>query len=180
MVIASSFVHRGLVMQKVNAKKRNRNNSEEDAASHVKNKLPKLEARKGNEDFLEELLLDVEHFSFCLYKITESFNPTSPFSQVELNMTPFKSTAEARAVELYRLDQLEITDENKNSMNFICTCDQVSWPPKVKQKRESATFIEISQQLLAPLTETNEVILDSTYRSYLKHSFQAMKFQIQG
>jgi len=129
--------------------------------------------RKDNEDFLEELLLDVKHFSFCLYKITENFNPTSSFSRVELNMTPFKSTAGAhlgiRAAELYRLDQLEITDENKNFMNFICTCDHVSWPPKVKQKLESTTFIEISRKLLVPLTEMNEVILDSTYHSYLKN-----------
>jgi len=131
--------------------------------------------RKGNAEeraySLDDLVTNVKDVSFYFYQVTENFNPTSSFSRIELNMAPFKSIDGAhigiKAEELYKLNQITITGENRDAIHFISTCKDIPWPP-VTPTSEHAAFIEISRKIFAPITGNNEVILDRTYRSYLK------------
>ena len=119
--------------------------------------------------WLEQLLSDVEEISFFLYQVTENFNPTSTFSQVDLNMSTFKSTEGFylgfKAKDFYKLDQLEITTENKVVTDFILGCKDTPWPPKVCYQQENIAFFEMSKNILVNLTD--RVILDKSYKSLL-------------
>lgn len=129
------------------------------------------ENAEENAYFLDDLLTDVKDVSFYFYRVTENFNPTSAFSRIDLNMAPFKSTDGAhigiKAEELYKLNQITATGENRDAVHFICTCKDIPWPP-FTQMSEHTAFIEISRQILAPISGKNEVILDRTYRNLLK------------
>lgn len=122
----------------------------------------------------EDLLAVVKCFPFFFYKVTEPFNPTSPFSKVQLNLAPYIAKAtvptfiNAEAQDLFNFDRLEITEDNEKVVKFIRNCKQIAWPPFfAKSLSERTAFVQISKTLLVPLCCDDEVILDKTYSTYL-------------
>lgn len=124
--------------------------------------------------FRSDLLAVVEDIPFRFYKVTHDFNPTSAFSRVELCMAPYKTSNKRayiviRAKSLFNLDRLEITEENKDVIEFIKNCKQIAWPPYCSEHiTERITLMQISQKFFVPLCQPGQVILDKTYTSYLK------------
>lgn len=89
--------------------------------------------RKEDKPFHEDLLDVVKGFPFCFYKVTEQFNPTSPFSKVQLNLAPYatketvpSSYIKVEAQDLFNFDRLEITEENEKVVKFIRNCKQIA------------------------------------------------------
>lgn len=131
--------------------------------------------RKEDKPFREDLLAVVKCFPFCFYKVTEQFNPTSPFSKVQLNLAPYIAKARvltfinAEAQDLFNFDKLEITEENEKVVKFIRNIKQIAWPPFFTESpSEHTAFVQISKTLLVPLCCDDEVILDKTYSTYLR------------
>ena len=116
----------------------------------------------------------MEDIPFRFYKVTHDFNPTSAFSRVELCMAPYKTSNKRaciviRAKSLFNLDRLEITEENKDVIEFIKNCKQIAWPPyRSGHITERIALMQISQKIFVPLCQPGQVILDKTYTSYLK------------
>jgi len=104
--------------------------------------------------------------------VTDNFNSTSSFSQVQLNIAPYTYRPDVstyvviRAKRLFKLDRLELTEENKNSIYFIRNCTQYTWPPILTEPiTKHLCFLEISRRIFVPLCE--DVILEKTYARYL-------------
>jgi len=124
--------------------------------------------------FHRDLIAAVENIHFYFYKVTKQFNPSSVFSRVELCFDRYKTANnEAYAVikvkNLYNLDIVEITEENKDVMKFIKNCKQIAWPPyRSARITKQITLTEISQKIFKPLCCPGQVILDNTYTKYLR------------
>jgi len=115
----------------------------------------------------------VEDIPFYLYEVTQTFNPASTFSNVDIHMAPYKSGVEGaypvvRTRGLFNLDRLEKTTENGDAIEFIRNCKQKPWPPwSVQPQTERASLMEISRRLFVPLCKANCVTLEKTYHSSL-------------
>jgi len=75
-----------------------------------------------------------------------------------------------RTKELYNLDRLELTEENKDTIKFIRNCKQYCWPPwSSEPKTKHGCLVEISRRLFVPLCcKSESVMLDKTYGNRLK------------
>ena len=74
-----------------------------------------------------------------------------------------------RNKQLFNLDSLELTEENKDAIKFIWNCKQYSWPPWIiEPKTEHACLVENSRRLFVPLCKAECVMLDRTYGNSLK------------
>lgn len=108
--------------------------------------------RKEGYIFHGDLLVAVEDIPF-FYKVTDNFNSTSAFSKVQLSLAVCTSGGDdglvypvMRTKELYNLDRLELTEENEDTIKFICNCKQYCWPPwSSEPKTEHGCLVEISQ-----------------------------------
>ncbi len=110
----------------------------------------------------------VERIPFVIYKVPTVFNPTTSFSQVDLNLEPYeddmKHSVVIRAGELFELEQLEAKPENQEVFKFIKNSRAKPWPPfQSTPLSEHSVFLEISQRILVPLCRSDEVILESSY-----------------
>ena len=116
----------------------------------------------------------MENIHFYFYKVTKNFNPSSVFSRVELCLDRYTTASnQAYAVikvkNLYNLDRVEITEENKDVIKFIKNCKQIAWPPYCSERiTEHIALTEISQKIFRPLCCPGQVILDNTYTKHLR------------
>ena len=128
----------------------------------------------------------MEDIPFYLYEVTQTFNPASTFSNVDIHMAPYKSGIEGaypvvRTRGLFNLDRLEKTAENGDAIEFIRNCKQKPWPPwSVQPQTEHASLMEISRRLFVPLCKANCVTLEKTYHSSLTPDDELIKFQALG
>lgn len=108
---------------------------------------------------------------FHLYKVTESFNPTSSFSWVDLNLALHETHSAhvvIRAEWLFNLDKLEVNAENEKAVKFIKHCKSIAWSQySSKPLAECSVMVDISRTLFVPLCEVDEVILENTYFTLL-------------
>ena len=124
--------------------------------------------------FHSALLDVVSDIPFEIYKVTTPFNPTCSLSEVDLNLETCEdesgNSIVIRAGELFELEQLVPTPENREVFKFIKNARSKPWPPfSTKPLSERNVLVKISQHLFIPLCRGDEVILEKKYSTLISN-----------